>query len=311
MNAGDVWSPDDWNAAFLPTITLAGGVGATDLADDSITAAKLNPEVFNGLAAATAWATGDFLPFYDLSAADNAKISVANAINSLFALAPSGAAFTSYSADLITWYNGTSAGSMTPARFAQQLVAQAPAMAEETLDADEVLLHDASAADGSRAARVTLANLLPNKGTAGVYTNVAGLTTDTKGRVTAVSTLTGGSAFGGAYKTTGALPTLDGYANGTTVTVSPSFGQAAAIVTLDLECTSADLDYSVGDIVPANKAVIQTNSHPAFTTLRTTGDTIKVVRNNGTVLMYRKDGASAAGIDTTKWQFRMTAVKYG
>lgn len=311
MNAGEMWTPDDWNVAFLPTVTLSGGVGASDLADDAVTAAKLNPEVFNGLVAATALAVGDFFPFYDLSAADNAKITVANAINGLFALAPSGTSFTSYSADVITWHNGTTAGTMTLARFAQQLMAQAPALAGSTLDADEVLLHDASAADGVRAVRVTLANLLPDKGTANTYTNVSGITTDAKGRVTAVATLSAAAAFGGAYKTTGALPTLDGYTNGTTVTVSPSFGQAPAIVALDLECTADDLDWKTGDIVPAYKAVLQTNSHPAFTTVCTAGDTIKVVRSNGTVLMYRKDGTAAVGIDTTKWQFRLTAVKYG
>lgn len=308
MVAGAKWDVDDWNAALLPSATFEGGVGASDLADYSVTTAKLNVEVFNGMPAATALAVGDFLPFYDLSAAGNAKITVANALNGLFSLAPAGSAFTAYATDVLTWHNGTAAGTMPVARFAEQLIAQAPALA--TIDvADEVLVHDASAADGSQAARVTIANLLPTVGTSGTYTNVSGLTTDSKGRVTAVLTGTG-AAFGGAFKTTGALPTLDGYANGTPVTVSPSFGQAAAIVTLDLECVSADLDYSVGDIVPAAKAVIQTNSHPAFTPVWTAADAMRVVRSNGTVLMYRKDGASAAGIDTTKWQFRLTAVKY-
>ncbi len=308
MTAGYAPSVDDWNAGFLPTVTLYGGIDGGDIADGSITFALLNSSLILSGTTITALATGDMLLVGDASAAANRVITVANAINGLFSLAPAGTAFTSYAADLITLHNGTAALTMTPARFAEQLIAQAPELTT-TDDADEVLVHDASATDGSQATRVSLANLLPAKGTAGTYTAVTGLTTDAKGRVIAVTTGTG-AAFGGAYKTTGALPTGDGYSNGTVVTISPSFGQAAAILTLDLECTSADLDYSVGDIVPATKAVIQTNSHTAFTPIWTAADALRIVRSNGTVLMYRKDGASAAGIDTTKWQFRLTAVKY-
>lgn len=309
MTAGYAPTVDDWNAAFLPSVTLSGGIDGGDIADAAITFAKLNSSlILSGTAIATL-ALDDMLLVGDASAAANRVITVANALTGIFGLVTTAAtAFTSYTADRFTFYDGTAAGTMTPARLAEQLVAQAPALTT-TDDADEVLVHDASATDGSQATRVTLENLLPNKGTAGAYTGITGVTTDAKGRVTAVTTGSG-AAFGGAFKTTGALPTLDGYANGTTVTISPTFGQAAAIVTLDLECTSADLDYSVGDMVPGGKAVIQTNSHPAFTPIWTSADALKVVRSNGTVLMYRKDGASAAGIDTTKWQFRLTAVKY-
>lgn len=311
MTAGYAPSVDDWNSAFLPGVTITGSVDSGDMADDAVTFAKLNPNLILGGTTITALAVGDLLLVGDLSANDNRVITVANALNGIFGLAATAAtAFTSYTADLFTFHNGTAAVTMTPARLAEQLLAQAPALTA-TDDADEVTVHDASATDGSQATRVTLANLLPDKGTAGAYTGVTGLTTDSKGRVTSVTTLGGSSAaFGGAFKTTGALPTGDGYTNGTAVTISPSFGQIPAVVTLDLECTSADLDYSVGDVVPATKAVLATNSHQAFTPIWTSADALKIVRSNGTVLMYRKDGASAAGIDTTKWRFRFTAVKY-
>lgn len=173
------------NLLGAPSFSLTGTAGSSDIADSSITASKLNPEVLNGLTAETALATGDVFGFYDLSAADNRKITVANMLNGLFSLAPAGTAFTDYSADLVTVSSGGSAAAMTAARFAEQLIAQAPALTT-TVDADEVLVHDASADDGSQATRVTLANLLPDKVTAGAYNGLLGIDLDAKGRVTGV-----------------------------------------------------------------------------------------------------------------------------
>lgn len=239
MGAGEKWTPDDWNAAFLPTVNLAGGVGASDLADDCVTAAKLSPEVFNGLTVATALAVGDFLPFYDLSAGDNAKITVANAINGVFSLAPAAVAFTSYTADLITFHNGTAAAAMTPARFAEQLLAQAPALTAIDV-ADEVLVHDASAADGSQAARVTVANLLPDVGTAGTVTGITGITTDAKGRVTGTSTTGAGQTYSTADGSLVALPTSAGSAG--TVSIPHGLGAKPRFATISFVCTDAGGD---------------------------------------------------------------------
>jgi len=239
MVAGDKWDVDDWNAAFLPSATLEGGVGGSDIADYAITTSKLNADVFNGMTLATALAVGDFLPFYDLSAAGNAKITVANALNGLFSLAPTGAAFTSYAADLLTWHNGTAAGTMPVARFAEQLIAQAPALASIDV-ADEVLVHDASAADGSQAVRVTVANLLPDVGTAGTYTGITGITTDAKGRVTGTVTTGSGQIYSTADGSLVALPTAAGSAG--TVSIPHGLGAKPRFASISVVCTDAGGD---------------------------------------------------------------------
>jgi len=307
MTGGHAPSTDDWNRAFLPNVVLSGSIGASDLAAGIITSTHLGVGVFSGLTAATALAAGDKLPYWQAAAADNRIITVANALNGVFSLAPAGTAFTAYSTDLLTSYNGTAAVSMSVARFAQQLLAQAPALTA-TDDADTVLVHDASAADGSRAVGVTLANLLPNKGTAGTFAFPTSVVVDAKGRVTSVTAGSGGVAS--VFKASGSLPTGYGYTNGTPVTVSPSFSAAPSTVDLSFECTSTDGDWAVGDRIPATAVVNQTNSHQTFVPVWTTADTIKVVLLNGTPLLRTKDGSTIATFTPSKWKFNLVAVKY-
>lgn len=301
MTAGYVMDTDDWNAAFLPTITLTGGVGGSDISDDAITSAHLSANVFNGLTAVTSLALGDKLPVYDLSATDNAAVTVENLINGVFSLTATAAtSFTSFTADKFTLHNGTSPRTMTPAILAEQLIEQATSLAS-TDDADEVLLVDASAADGSRASRATLGNLLPNKGTAGTYTGVTGLTTDPKGRVTGVTTSTG---------TTLVIKSLTaaGIPSSGAATFAHGLAAIPSLVRVVLKCTDAggDVGYSQNDEVTIESTFMDngTNDFPSFS-VSANATNVYVTRYSnpaGSIyLMNRGTGVNAA-ITTSKWQ---------
>lgn len=237
MTANVAPSVDDWNAAFLPNATLDGFVGGADISDDAISYNHLGAQVFNGLTTLAALAVGDKLPVYDLSATDNAAVTVAVLINGVFSLAATAAtAFTSYTADKFTLHNGTAAVTMSPAILAEQLVAQAPALT--TVDvADEVLVHDASDTDGSRAKRVPIANILPAVGTPGTYTNVTGLTTDSSGRVTAVTTTGSGQIYSTADGSLVSLPTSAGSAG--QIVIPHGLSAKPRFASVSLVCTDA------------------------------------------------------------------------
>lgn len=237
MTAGVAPSVDDWNAAFLPNATIAGGVGASDIADDAISFNHLGAGVFNGLSALTTLALGDKIPVYDLSATDNAAVTVAVLIDGVFSLAATAAtAFTSYTADKITLHNGTAAVTMSPAILAEQLIAQAPSLTLVDV-ADEVLVHDASDTDGSRAKRVPIANILPAVGAPGAYTGVTGITTDSSGRVTAVATTGAGQT---SSTTDGFLVSLPASAgSGGQIVIPHGLGAKPRFASVSLVCTDA------------------------------------------------------------------------
>lgn len=309
MTAGYAPTVADWNAGFLPTVTIAGGVDSGDIADDAVTFAKLNPNFILSGTTITALAVGDLLLVGDLSASDNRVITVANALNGIFSLAATAAtAFTSYSADLFTFHNGTAAVTMTPARLAEQLMAQAPALTT-TDDADEVLVHDASATDGAQATRVTLANLLPAKGTAGTYTGITGITTDAKGRVTEVSTTGSGVV----------VTTVDVSIPTTAGSSSTPFAHGFAAIPTDfsafLECKTADAGYSVGDVVPHDLVLWfpgggSNYNLPALLPVATTSNlTMVVAANAADLVITNKTTGAAATFTPGSWRIRWYARK--
>jgi hypothetical protein len=301
MVAEAFMSVDDWNAAFLPTITISGGVGGSDIADDSVSFNHLGAQAFNGATAVTTLALDDVVPVYDLSATDNRKVTVANLINGVFSLSATAATtFVSYTGDKLTLHNGTAPVTMTPAILAEQLVAQATELAT-TDDADEVLVRDASAADGSQAARVTLANLLPAKGTAGTYTGVTGLTTDAKGRVTAVVTQTGTNLVVKSL-TAAAIPASGAATFAHGLAAMPSYVRAV------LRCTNAggDLGYSQNDELAIESTFMDngTNDFPSFA-VSANATNVYVVRFSnpaGSVFTLNRGTGVNAAIDTTKWE---------
>lgn len=309
-------SVDDWNAAFLPNATIAGVVGASDIADDAISFNHLGAGVFNGLTALAALAVGDKLPVYDLSATDNAAVTVAVLINGVFSLAATAAtAFTSYTADKFTLHNGTAAVTMSPAILAEQLIAQAPALTAVDV-ADEVLVHDASDPDGSRAKRVTIGNVLPAVGAPGVYNGVIGLDTDVNGRVTAVRTSGG---LGARYDspTPLSLPTGAGWANG--VDVATGLGARPGIVQGYLICTDAggDAGWAQNDIIPMEWVKFDTTASTYFNGQYglVPNGSLGVVRmfqpdNGGTgARVQNKTTGDDAPITLSKWKFLVSAIR--
>lgn len=301
MVAGDKWTVDDWNAALRGTFTITGGVGGADIANDAILAAHLNQEVVNGQTAATALAVGDKFLMYDLSATDNRAITVANALNGIFGLAPAATFFSAYATDLVTLGIGGVASSMTVARFAEELVAEAPVLAS-TDDADEVLVHDASATDGSQATRVTLANVLPNKGTAGTYTGVSGLTTDAKGRVTAVVANTRWQS------SLTAMPTV----TGTATEVPHTLGVVPGIYHVQLVCQTADAGYTAGEAIDISRVKFDTGSsaYNAEYAVRASASKFYVTKPdfaNAYVLEVDSTPVFAA-FTAANWKFRITAI---
>lgn len=316
MQANVAPSVDDWNAAFLPNATLDGFVGASDISEDAISFNHLGAQVFNGLNTLAALAVGDKLPVYDLSATDNAAVTVAVLINGVFSLAATAVtAFTSYTADKFTLHNGTAAVTMSPAILAEQLIAQAPALT--TVDvADEVVLHDASDVDGSRAKRVTIGNILPAVGTSGVYNGVIGLDTDAVGRVTAVRT-SGGSGARYDSPSSVTLPTAAGWANG--VDINTGLGARPGIVQGWLICTDAggDAGWAQNDIIPMDWVVFDTTGSTYFNgryglVPNGSAGVLRLFQpdNGGTgARVQNKTTGDDAAITLTKWKCLISAIR--
>lgn len=312
MAAGTAPSVDDWNAAFLPSATLSGGIDAADIADGAITFAKLNSNFILAGTVFTALAADDLLIAGDTSAGGNRVITVANALNGVFGLAATAAtSFVSYTADRITFYNGTTAVTMTPARFAEQLLAQAPELTT-TDDADEVLVHDATAADGSQATRVTLANLLPAKGTAGTYTGVTGITTDAKGRVTAVATTGTGQIYSTADGALVALPTAAGSAG--TVSIPHGLGAKPRFASISFVCTDAGGDAGYAQNAERDDRFIifddPTGDYNSGYVVGWDATNITVTQPDQVAkrVPHATTGVMTA-IDTTKWKVRGFAIR--
>lgn len=221
-------------------------------------------------------------------------------------------AFSDLDDDGLTTYETatTSVKGISHRRYLEMLI-DAFTAETETADGDKVPVYDVSEAAGVRMKTVTLANILPNKGTAGTYAGVTGITTDAKGRVTAVTTGSG-VVLVAAFKATGALPTVAGYSSGTTVTISPTLGGAADRVELSLICTDpgGDGGYAQNDIIDVDTPQIQTNAARAFFPVWTSADTLKVVRGNGTILIPDKSTCTLGSFDSSKWQFRIVVQRF-
>ncbi len=311
MTEGYAPSVADWNAGFLPSVSIEGGVDSAEIADSAITFAKLNGSLILSGTTMTALAVGDLLLVGDLSASANRVITVANALNGVFSLAAAGTAFNSYAADLVTTHNGTTAAAMTVARFAEQLVAQAPALTAIDV-ADEVLVHDASAADGSQAARVTVANLLPDVGTAGTYTGITGITTDAKGRVTGTTTTGSGQIYSTADGDLVALPTAAGSAG--TKSIPHGLGAKPRFVSISFVCTDAggDAGYAQNTEKDASFILFDDPSGDYNSGYVVGWDATNItVTQPAQVAKRVPDATSGAmtAVDTTKWKVRGFAIR--
>lgn len=311
MQAGVAPTVADWNAAFLPNITLEGGVTGTDIEASSVTSTHLNKNVFSALTTATAWTSSDKLPFYSAGSDANQVITVGNALNSIFKLAPEGLTFTAYATDYLTYYNGTSAARIPIQRFSEQQIGQATELTS-TADGDQVLVSQTSADVGSKAKRVSLANILPDKATAGAYVGVTGITIDAKGRVTNV-TATGGSSA--RFTATGvAVP------SGVIATSTPATHGLGSIPTefsAALECTSASAGYAAGDLIPLAQVFYEVGGGSSLTLSalvpKATLTSLIVTSQCDVSKMYVMNLSASPVVkspfDPTKWSIRWSAWK--
>ena len=105
MVAGVKPSVDDWNGRFLPSITVSGAVGSSDIADDAITLAKLNPNILLGASLLSSLELADRLLIGDSSAGDNAVATFQTAIQSLFTVGGYPTAIPDYPTNLMLFYN--------------------------------------------------------------------------------------------------------------------------------------------------------------------------------------------------------------
>jgi hypothetical protein len=244
LNADTVLSLEVLQALALPNVSVTGAVSTGDLADNGVTFSKLaSGIILSAGTVITSLQGSDKLLIGDDSAGGNAVITLANFLVAIHGLGAVSTSFNSWSSDTVLYRQASdgSVHSMSLARFFEQAFTQAPSETS-TDDADEVLLHDASAADGSQVVRVTLANVLPNKGTAGTYSSPSSITVDAKGRVTAVATT------GETYTVTGiAVPTTAG---GSTAASTHGLGAIPSMLNAVLECTTNDAGWVVGDVIP-------------------------------------------------------------
>lgn len=153
---GVAYTVDELNMLGRPTVTIVGE-GAP--AEASITFDSLNPNLItSGDALVGSLSAGDKVLIGVAASSTNAVLTVAELMKGVHTFATSATTFTGYTADTFSVMQGGVLYKMTPALVAEQLVAQAPSLS--SLDAaDTVLVHDASATDGSRAAAVTLETL--------------------------------------------------------------------------------------------------------------------------------------------------------
>lgn len=300
---------DDFNAAALPSVTLTGAVGSSDMANGAVGVDQISDQLVNGLPVITALAAGDKFFVCDLSGAENAGITVAYALNGIFGLAPTATFFGDFDVDTITSHDGTAAQRMTAAYFAESLIGQAPARTT-TEDVDEVLIRDDNAPAGSQAARVALANLLPDKGTAGVYSGITSLEVDSKGRVIDV-VATGSTTTRYDAPTPVVLPTAAGTLGA--IEINTGLGADPAFITCWLRCTDAggDAGYDQNDEVLLGSVLFDVSGSDFNMpyTVQRDGGTIRIIQPAGTSpKIAHKDTGVDATFTRTSWGVLVNAI---
>lgn len=316
MTPGAKPSVDDWNAAFLPSVTIDPGSGLSgdDIADGAITFDKLHPEVILSGTTITALEPTDLLLVGDDSAQDNAVITVANALRGIFGLSDLETSFTAFAADTLTLHDGTDTRRMTVARFVEQILEQAPVLSGTPASADKLLILDADATDGNQAKVVNFDDVLPDTGTAGTYAVPTSITTDDKGRVTAVTTSGVGARMAAAKETPIALPSGAGNAN--KVGVEHELGGKPGIVSVHLVCIDAggDADYSQNDEIDYTAVLFDENTLTDQTPLyiiEVTNTHIYLIQPDmtGGVRIASKTTGNLVTFTRTKWNARIVAIR--
>lgn len=311
-------SAADLAALGLPVISLSGSVGAADMEDGAVTWPKLSPTLVQSGTAITALATGDLFMIGDISAGINATITAANVLAGLLGLSAAATAFQSYTGDSIVYWqalDGT-AKSMSPARFVEQLINQAPELLI-TADADGVLVTEASAAAGSKVKLVALENLLPDRIAAQTVSNPTSIQINTKGQVVAIANNGTGARYDTPTASAVTLPTLAGFANG--VDVNTGLGARPGIVQGWLVCSDAggDAGWAQNDIIPISWVKFDTTASTYFNgeyglVPNGSAGIVRLVQpdngGSGARVIHKTTGDDAA-FTSTKWKLLVSAIR--
>ncbi len=282
-------------------------IDATAIFATWVTAAN---KIFTDAPANIGLVGGDKVLVYDISTPSTVTATITEVGAAFVSGAGIANAFNVYAGDKIPFYDGSALKTMTPSYFFEKGITQAP---EVTITAnnDKIPIADASAAVGSQAKFVQLANLLPDVVSAGVYANPTSVTVNSKGQVTAI-----GAGSVGIKQTfiinDVALPTVDGATSGTAITITPAFPGPATDIQALLECKTADVDYSVGDVIPIRSAVTSTNAAQVycFDFNIALPNSLKLSRKacGGIPSIPRKDGASLSAYTPGSWKARIIAT---
>lgn len=305
MVAGAKPSVDDWNAAFLPTIVVAGDVGGSDIADGAITYSHLNPNFVLGGDAISAVALNDYFLLGDTSAGDNAIASFQSVLQSMFSVTyPSD--IQAYDGDLVLLWDvdGAVPYSMNTWRLFSKMMEQAPKKTATVQD-DNVLIRDSEAAEGMQAKEVSLRNLLPDIVTAQTVNEPTQIVIDAKGRVTSISGTEGEQRFTSAET---ALPSGVGSAN--QVQVAHGLGSTPRNVEVWLKCTDAggDAGYSQNAIIHFSQVTFDTGSSDTrLMVVMKDATNVTVVFPTGTDYVANYGTGALGAFDATKWKFIVEA----
>ena len=325
---GEVYYNDGASWTLITALTLSGG----DLADGSVTLSKLSPDgnayqIIRINAGQTAFEFIDLLdaiaagtlPLTKLATATGANYFLRSNGSNVWAevtaavayltLQSSGSTLTALTSkeDFVTILksDGSTSWKMTVESFLSDSINQLDAITT-TVDADTVAVRQAS---GGLAKEVTLANLLPDKGTAGTVTNPTSITTDAKGRVTAVSS----SATAKGTRWTSAetaLPTVAGAAGLVTIAHGYS-GNTPGIVQVWLKCTDAggNANYAQNDEIDARSVYFDLgagdNTSNGYVIRRDTTNIYimqPAIAGGGPFVPDKTNGAELVAFTPTKWK---------
>lgn len=302
MVAGVKPDVDDWNAAFLPIVNLSGAVGSSDISDDAITFALLNPNLILGGTAIEDVDSADMFLVGQASSGDNRVITFQYLLRSVIRETAEVNVFADWNEDhIVFWrYSDDLPVSIGLARFFQKMIEQAPGATTFTQD-DEVLVRRPLEADGSQVAKASLRNLLPDIITAQTVNNPTQVVVDAKGRITSISGTEGSNRFTSAETP---LPTGAGAAN--QVDIAHGLGAIPAFVNVWLKCTDAGGDgtWAQNDIVALGSVLHDTGGSDVNTpyVVRITATNVSILKPAGSAITIpsKTDGTDQT-FTASKW----------